>query len=464
MKIFFKRLGLGLLGLLVITISFAAHEWYAEKPVFFRAFLDRSVIKIALERPETLTSLGFLESIGINGHNANLNDNSPEKIDELYATARQVHETLLTYDNLDEKQQLSKDIALYLLDAIVANEDYRRHNYPVNQLFGIQNGFPTFMDASHRVNSVEDAEHYISRLNKVEIKFAQSLEGLKIREQNKIIPPKFVIQRVLDEMQGFVSTPAEENILYTSLAEKIDKAENFPEAQKQQLLEQAHQAIVTATYPAYQLFIDYFTELETKAVTDDGFWHLPGGDIAYQQALKFFTTTDYSAEYIHQTGLDEVARIQSEILAVLASEGFDTAPGFTVAIEELAAQERFYYPDTDEGRQQILSDYQSILDEIEVGLDQAFNLRPKAGMEVKRIPVFKEKTSPGAYYQRPSLDGSRPGAFFANLYDIKATPSYSMRTLAYHEGIPGHHFQVAIAMELKGLPFFRNVLAFCCLR
>ena len=162
---------------------------------------------------------------------------------------------------------------------------------------------------------------------------------------------------------------------------------------------------------------------------------MPQGDEAYRQSLKFFTTTDYTPDQIHQTGLVEVDRIQSEILTILASEGYNASNGFTAAIDELAADESQYYEDSDEGRAQILEDYQKILDEIETDIDNAFRIRPKAGMEVVRIPEFKEKTSPGAYYQQPAIDGSRPGRFFANLYDIKATPKYSMRTLAYHEGI-----------------------------
>ncbi len=159
-------------------------------------------------------------------------------------------------------------------------------------------------------------------------------------------------------------------------------------------------------------------------------------------------------------GLSEVARIQSEIMTILKGEGFDTSAGFSQAIETLAADPKFYYEDSDEGRAQILVDYQKILDEINAGLDDAFRIRPKAGMEVVRIPEFKEKTAPGAYYQQPAIDGSRPGRFFANLYDIKATPKYGMRTLAYHEAIPGHHFQVAVAMELEGMPFIRKMAPF----
>lgn len=462
MKTFFKWTGIVTATVLVLAGALGTHEWTAKKPFFFRAFLDRTLIKVALESPETLTSIGVLESIGIKGHNAKLNDDSEKKSDEMFALMKTIKGDMLAYedDDLDEEQRLSKEIALYLLDAGIESEPYRHHDYPVNQLFGVQNGYPSFMDSQHRVTTVEDADNYISRLEKVPSKFAQNMEGLLIREEKGIIPPAFVIDRVLDEMSAFVGTPAQENILYSSLQKKMDEAEEFPETEKVRVLSAAKKAITSAVYPAYQIFIDYFTVLKEKAGTDDGLWRLPGGDIAYQQALRFFTTTDYSAEYIHQTGLAEVDRIQSEINGILAEQGFDISQGFSVAIEALKNDERFYYPDTDEGRQQILEDYQTILDEINQGVSKVFNIRPEAGVEVKRIPLFKEKTAPGAYYQRPAMDGSRPGVFFANLYDIKASPKYGMRTLAYHEGVPGHHFQISVSMELEGLPIFRTLSPF----
>jgi uncharacterized protein (DUF885 family) len=462
MKTFFKWSGIVFLLIITFTGAFAAHEWNAQKPFLFRAFLDRSLIKVALDSPELLTSIGVLESIGIKGHNAELSDGSQRKADEMYALMHQVRDDLLAYDDddLDEDQQLSKEIALYLLDAGVASEPYRFHDYPVNQMFGLQSNYPSFMDGQHQVNQVEDADNYIARLNKTGIKFAQNMQGLVIREQKNIIPPLFVIERVLEEMTGFIDKAPQENILYTSLAKKISKAEIFPEADKVRVLAAASKAISDKVYPAYQTYIDYFEQLKPKAGLDDGFWRLEGGDIAYQQALQFFTTTDYSADYIHNLGLTEVDRIQAEIVTVLAEQGFDVSQGFTFAIEALKADPRFYYPDTDEGREQILKDYQSILDEIDLAMDDVFSLRPETGMEVKRIPEFKEKTAPGAYYQGPARDGSRPGVFFANLYDIKATPKYGMRTLAYHEGIPGHHFQVTISQELSGLPIFRTLSPF----
>ncbi|GAC15018.1 DUF885 domain-containing protein [Aliiglaciecola lipolytica] len=462
MKKFFKWTGILLLSVILIGSALATHEWYAKKPIFFRAFLDRTLIKVALDNPELLTSIGVLDSMGFKGHNAELNNDSLEKADEMFELMKQVRTTLLSYsdDSLDESQRLSKEIALYLLDAGVASEAYRFHNYPVNQLFGLQSDFPSFMDSQHQVNTVEDADNYISRLHKVDVKFAQNMEGLKVREQKNIIPPRFVIDRVLDEMQAFVDSAPEENILYTSLEKKLNDANEIESSEKTRVLNETAKVITSHVYPAYQSYIDYFEKLKSKAGTDDGLWRLEGGDIAYQQALQFFTTTNYSADFIHETGLAEVERIQGQILTILESEGFDVSQGFTTAIEALKADEQFYYPDTDEGRAQILADYQVILDEINASMGEVFNVLPKAGMEVKRIPEFKEKTAPGAYYQQPSMDGSRPGVFYANLYDIKATPKYGMRTLAYHEGIPGHHFQVSISMELEGLPIFRTLSPF----
>lgn len=461
MKTVLKRIGLGSLVLVLLLVALAVHEWFAKKPFFFRAFLDRSVVKMAFESPETLTSLGFLESVGITGHNAELDDDSPEAMDKTFAQVRDLRETLLSYSDadLDENQRISKDIALYLADFALISEPYRYHNYPLNQLFGVQNGYPSFMQAQHQVHSVGDAENYLSRLQKVKLKFAQTLEGLKIREAKGIIPPKFVIERVLTEMNEFVATPIQDNILYSSFKTKLADTDISADEQAR-LLAAVEADIKGYVHPAYQLFIDYLTQLQAKAGTDDGYWALPNGNLAYEQLLKFFTTTNYTADEIHAKGLAEVDRIQNEIMTILAAEGYDISQGFSVAIEALAADPKFYYEDSDAGRAQILVDYQHILDEVNAGLGDAFRIRPEAGMEVVRIPEFKEKTAPGAYYQQPAIDGSRPGRFYANLYDIKATPKYGMRTLAYHEGIPGHHFQIAVAMELEGMPLIRKMAPF----
>jgi uncharacterized protein (DUF885 family) len=460
MKIFFKWVGILMLTIIVITCAIATHEWKADKPFSFRVFLDRTLIKQALNSPETMTSIGVFESIGITGHNAHLDDASEASTQKMFTELKEAKQVLLQYENLDQDQKLSKEIALYLFDTIEGFEKYQHHNYPFNQMSGAQSNFPSFMDAQHAITDAQSVENYISRLGESKRYFEQMMEGLKIREEKGIIPPKFVVRRVIDEMQGFVDKPSTENILYTSLHEKMKKTALIPAEKYDDLLEQAQTQIEITVYPTYEMLISYFSELEKKAGNNDGIWQVPQGDEVYKLALRFFTTTDYSADQIHNIGLAEVERIQGDILNILGSEGYDITGGFTPAINDLASDARFYYPDTDEGRAQILVDYQTILDEIDVGLGNSFSLKPKAGMKVKRIPLFKEKTAPGAYYQQPSIDGNRPGVFFANLYDIKATPTYSMRTLAYHEGIPGHHFQIAIAMELEGIPLFRTISPF----
>ncbi len=453
-----KWFGLTLLALIVVTGSFAAHEWYADKPFLFRAYLDRELVKQAFDDPEMLTSLGFLEPLGIKGHNAHLEDVHPDRTDEFFADMKAFGAGLQQYDDedLDPSQRLSKEIAQYLVNTLIDAEPFRFHTYPANQMSGIQSAFPSFMDSSHQVHTAEDAENYLSRMSELPRKHEQYLLGLKMRESRGIIPPRFVIDRVLEQMRDFVATPPEENILYTSLADKMDEAEEISDAEAEAFLGRVAASITENVYPAYDLFINYFSELEATAGTDDGYWHLPDGEAAYKLALRIFTTTDYTADEIHEIGLAEVARIQGEMLEIFAQEGIDVSQGYTDAMDAYSSRPEFYYEDSDAGRQQILDDYQAILDDIDAGLGDAFNVRPKAGIEVKRIPEFREKTAPGAYYEQPSLDGSRPGRFYANLYDIEATPKFGMRTLAAHEGIPGHHFQIAIALELEGVPLLRR--------
>lgn len=441
--------GLGLL---------AAHTWYF-KPININWFFGRAMLQFALESPEMLSSIRILEPMGIDGHNAHLDDDSIEAGDRMFAQMIEARDTLVKYDDADLSEQdlLSKRVLLGLLDQLIAAEEFRFHTFPVNQLFGVQNGFPTFMESTHQVDDVEDAEHYVSRLSEVGRKFDQVIDGLRHREELGILPPQFVVTKVIDEMQAFVDTPAEEGILMTALMEKMDEAE-LPQAEQERIALKARAEIESTVYPAYERLIDYFVYLDDHVSENNGAWSLPNGDALYEQAIQLFTTTDYSAQYIHDFGLEEVARIEGEILDILEAEGWDVSGGFTEAIEELAERPEFYYSDSAEGRDQIIADYKAIIEEVNGQLDPYFNLQPVAEVDVRRIPEFKEKTSPGAYYDRPAFDGSRPGVFYANLYDIKATPKYGMRTLAYHEAVPGHHFQIALMQEQEDLPFFRRMI------
>lgn len=449
-----------LLAIFVVITAFIVNTiWF--KPYPIRAFYERVFLEFALESPELLSNLRLFEQIGITGHNAELDDASEAKATEQFDKLRKNVDMLHSYDtsSMTGQDKLSYDILDWFLATNLEGEKWRYHNYPVNQLFGVQNGFPSFMASTHALDNLQDAEYYNARLSKVKVKFEQVMEGLKLREAKGIIPPTFVIDKVLTEMNSFVGQKPEDNILFKNFAEKLGKVKDIDQATRERLLADAKSQIESTVYPAYQLFIGYFTELKPKSTNDAGVWKMPDGEAYYAFELKQNTTTELNPEQIHQIGLSEVARIQKEMLVILQSQGYE-GENVGELVSKLGEDPRFLYPDTKEGRAQILVDYKKILDEVNKGLESAFRVKPKAALDVQRIPEFKEKTAPGAYYQGPSMDGSRPGVFYANLYDIKATPKFDMRTLAYHEGIPGHHFQIAIAQELKGLPTFRTMLPF----
>jgi len=398
-----KWFSLTLLVLLVLGGAFVAHSWYF-KPVSINIFFARAFLQVALQSPEMLSSIHVLEQFGIKGHNAELDDESVASGDRLFAHIKESREILQSYadEDLAEGDIMSKRIALDLMDMVIDLEPYRFHNYPVNQLFGVQSGFPSFMESTHQVHSVRDAEDYVSRLSQVGRKFDQVLDGLRTREELGILPPQFVVTKVLEEMQNFVATPAEEGILMVALTDKM-KAANLPEAEQRRIALEARAQIENTVYPAYVTLIDYFTLLDDKVSENNGVWALPDGDNFYRLAMRLFTTTDYTPEYLHDFGLAEVDRIQTEILEILEAEGWDVSQGFYPVISEVAEDPKFYYSDSGEGRDQILADYQAILDEVSVGLEPYFDVMPEAGLEVKRIPEFKEKTSPGAYYEQPAM-------------------------------------------------------------
>jgi uncharacterized protein (DUF885 family) len=389
------------------------------------------------------------------------------KMKETLATLRSYN-----FENQSDENKLNTRILEWYLAVQAESEAYFYYDYPVNQMFGVQNNLPSFLENSHKMRDESDIEAYISRLSKFEIKFDQVLEGLHIREDRGIIPPKFMITRVIDEMKGFTGqsesialeedpNPVKRNILYTNLNKKITEVEGFTEEQKQEFMTRVEEEIRSTVFPAYQKLIDYFSELYQKANTDDGVWKFSDGENFYRYMLKQNTSLNLDPAEVHAMGLSEVERIKQEMWNILISEGYqDTTQNIGDVIQELNKQERFLFPNDDNGRQAALNEYNLILDEISAGLNDAFDIRPKAGLEVLRVPEFKEEGAAGAYYNRPAMDGSRGGLFYANLRDMKEVVKFGMKTLAYHEGIPGHHFQVAIQSELEGQPIFRTISLF----
>lgn len=462
MKRVFKWLGLAVLGLMVLSTTLLAHTWYF-KPLSVNWFYTKVFVQFGKENPELLTQLRLLEQVGIRSHNAKLTDASIAHGDREFAQLKENYATLQTYDagKFKGQDRISYDIFDYFIGTQVRGEPWRYHDYPVNQLFGIQSQLPNLLTQTQQVNDAADAAHYIARLGEFPRKLDQVIEGIKLRESRNIIPPKFVVEKVLDQIKGFVGPGAKANPITVGFKEKLDKipADKMDAATRTALLARVEKAVAGSVIPAYNTLSSYFETLRPKALRNDGVWALPDGDKFYQYAIESNTTTKMTADQIHTLGLAEVARIGTGMDQILAGAGYTTGTR-AERMHKLAKAPDQLYPDTDAGRAQILKDYQSIIDEVTAGLDPYFNTKARSKVEVKRVPEFTEKTAPGAYYNPAPFDGSKPGTFFANLRDVAETPRYGMRTLAYHEAVPGHHMQISIAQELKGLPFFRSVVPF----
>lgn len=429
------------------------------RPFNINHFFERIMLQYALKDPELLSHIGILEKFGLSFHNRKLSNSSISFQLKLYSMVDRNLNLLRSYKDskLSEQQKLSKSIMDWYLTDQGSSKKFMYHNYPLEQCFGIQNQLPSFMTSTHRISSKKDTENYIIRLSKFPQKLDQVIDGLKVREEKGIIPPKFVIQKVLEEMIAFTSHKPIDHFLYIYVEEKLEKLRNISSETKRNLLNRTAKEISDSVYPSYNRLISYFRYLEEKSNNEDGVWKLPDGDNYYKHLLRHYTTTDLTPEEIHNIGLNQVDEIQKDMRTTLGNLGYN-GKSILEHMKEIGQDERFIYPDNDNGRSQALLDYQAIIDEIDNNLNNIFDIRPKVGVRVERIPTFKEKTAPGAYYMRPSMDGSRPGIFYANLLHLPK--KYDMATLSYHEAIPGHHFQLAIQQELKGVPTFRKLVPF----
>lgn len=359
---------------------------------------------------------------------------------------------------LNADVKLSYDLFVQQLENEIEDFKYRFHNYPVNQMHGMQAEIPAFLINMHQVSSVEDAENYIARLQNLKPLFDQLVTNLKLRQEKGIMPPKFVFAKVLDDSRNLIKgepfdTSGKPSTLLNDFTSKVNKL-SIDDNEKITLIKKGKEAMLNAVLPAYQGLISTLEEQEKVATTDDGVWKLPEGNVFFNNALKRTTTTDLTSEEIHQTGLKEVARIHDEMRAIMKKVEFKG--NLKEFFKFMKEDKQFYFEDSKKGREEYMSKATHMIDSMKTRLDELFITKPKAALIVKAVEPFREKSAGKAFYQQPALDGSRPGTYYANMYDMESMPSYQMEALAYHEGIPGHHMQIAIAQELKEVPMFRK--------
>ncbi len=360
-------------------------------------------------------------------------------------------------NKLDEQTKISHRLYVQRLENSIADHKWRFHNYPVNQMFGTHSRIPAFLINQHSINDEKEARDYIARVQGSQKLLTQLVDGLKAREERGIIAPKFVFPHVIrDSKNIIIGAPFDEGEASTLLADfskKVNKLEISDDI-KSDLINSVSKALQEQLKPGYENLISYLTTLEKKADDRDGAWKFPEGEVYFNNALKRTTTTDLTGEQIHQIGLSEVERIHAEMRTIKETVGFEG--DLAAFMQFMRSDKQFYYQDDEAGKARYLSEAVALIDDMKGRLDSLFLTKPNAKLKVKAVESFREKSAGKAFYQRPAPDGSRPGVYYANLYDMEAMPTYQMAALAYHEGIPGHHMQFAINQELKGIPKFRK--------
>ena len=450
---------IGLAALVTFAYWFANLVWF--KPLSIDHFYERAFVRVLLKNPEALTQIGLLEGVGIRFHNAYLTDDSPGAQRWAHEYFKEQLDILRSYDReaQTDSQRLSTDILESHLADDVAREPFMFHGYAVTQINGAHISLPEFMLQIHPLTSNGDAEMYAARLSRFGKKFDDVIATLKEEESRGVLPPRFVVEAVLKICRDFIAVPPKENALYARFADKLAKVEAVTPAQREQVLVEVEKQITAAVYPAYRALIAHEEVALAKTTTDDGVWKLPNGDAFYKSQLRQQTTSDIAPAEVHELGLAEVARVGAEMKAEFAKLGYPDMP-LADAVHKLAAEPSQRYTAGPDVRKEITGDYQKMIDEVNKRVAASFKVLPKAGVKVESVPEFREKNAPGAYYNAPSADGVRPGIFYANTGDLSRVLKYEMKTTAYHEAVPGHHFQISIQQEVKGVPQFRRFLGF----
>lgn len=417
---------------------------------WFQEVFDRDVAR----SPMTQTFLGMKTNYD------QWSDASPEFAQESFelgqADLAHMRETF-DYDALDDSAQLSWHLFEYDAERSAEGQRWTDHRYTFTPRSGPHMNAASFLINNHRVDTVEDAEAYIGRLRNLPVYMDQSIANSRRSAEIGVLTPLWTYEPMITTARNIISgAPFDDGEASPLLADFTGKVEALGlEADEQaRLISEAEAALTEAVAPAYERVIALFEEQAAVATEDDGVWKHPDGGEFYNYLLNGYTTMDLSAEEIHQLGLSEVTRIHDEMRAIMEQVGYEGS--LQDFFEFMRTDEQFYYPNTDQGRDDYLADATALIDTMRETLPQMFNTFPRAEMEVRRVEIFRQDSAGKAFYQRPAPNGSRPGVYYANLRDMSLMPTYQMEALAYHEGIPGHHMQLAIMQELEGVPAFRR--------
>ncbi|SMF61719.1 DUF885 domain-containing protein [Allosphingosinicella indica] len=357
--------------------------------------------------------------------------------------------------SLSPQDQLSYDLFENMVQRSSGAFRFRKNGYIFDQMNGVQSGLPAFLINIHRVKDQATAEAYVSRLATMDVAIDQSLAEAKARADAGVMPPKWVYPYVISDAKNVVTgapfdQSGKDSALYEDLKKKVN-ALDIPAAEKTRIIDAGAKALVEKVKPAYGRIVAEMERQQAIAPTDDGVWRFANGADYYNERLGFYTTTDYTAEQIHDIGLKETKRIHDEMRAIMKQVGFK---GDLKAFFEHVRTDPRYYHTT---REAYLAEVDKALTRMEAALPNYFNTLPKSELVVKPVEAFREKSAGKAFYNSPAPDGSRPGTYYVNLYNLKDMPKTELEALAYHEGVPGHHLQRSVQTELGDkVPPFRR--------
>jgi len=426
---------------------------YAWFDALFQDDLSRS--------PQGQTSLGQIDDLDAYGRWDPVSEEAAAADQE-----RRIERLDYLHENFDPETlagdaRVSYLVFEYLQETGIRRYEYRDQGYVFTQMFGPHTGMPTLLINQHRVETADHAEAYIRRLEGMAPVIDTLIERADARAEAGVIPPRFAFDYLVGNTGAIVTgapfdDSEEPSPLLADFTAKVDALEIDP-ADKDDLIARGTAALENSVGPAYDRLIAMFERHREMADTRDGAWKLPEGGAYYESQLAAFTTMpDLSPQEIHDIGLSEIDRIHGEMEGIMEQVGFEgTLAEF---FEFMRTDEQFYYPSTDEGRARYIEEVNTVFDNVRDVLPDYFGVMPEAPLVVREVEPFRAAGSPSAFYNSPSLDGSRPGIFYANTLNMRNLPTYQMETLAYHEGIPGHHFQLALAQEREGTPMFQRLL------
>ncbi|MBX7491732.1 DUF885 domain-containing protein [Qipengyuania sp. 1NDW9] len=325
---------------------------------------------------------------------------------------------------------------------------FRRNGFIFNQMFGAQSQAPAFLINIHRVSNASDAEAYVSRIEGIAPALDTLIAEARSRADDGVMPPDWVYPYVISDVENLLNA-GDDNAIIEDFMGKVDAIEIDDDA-RVALKEDALAAWNSSARPAYERLLAEMKRQQAIAPTDDGIWRLDDGAEYYQALLNNYTTTDLTADQIHAIGLREVARIHGEMRAIMKQVGFEGS--LQDFFQYTRTDDRFFY----DNREDYLADAEAHIDAMEAKLPEYFGVLPTDPLVIKPVEAFREKSAGKAFYQRPAPDGSRPGTYYVNLYNLRDMSKNELEALAYHEGLPGHHLQLSIQTQLGDVPPFRR--------